>query len=282
MVSAGPCTSEFNMTYALVLLMAVMGQEKQALAYPPLKLYRHNCKIVDTYDEFTDKGFYSVELGRAVTAGRTEYTLQAKHDYFSKRLRPPDLAHVELVLTMLSDKQLSPFVGDSLQGKDRGCQFLFEKGRIQTAYPRHSHLTIRKSDYRKRDPGLYAHSYSVKASMREFLDIVNSQRVRGRIHGNEFTLTEEQQEGLRDYAARLAFDADVANAKLEQLRAVEDPARRGRERQAEAKLRRADDLLKAGKKAAANALYKDIIRSVPDSPQANTAADRLRSGLRKK
>ena len=162
--------------------------------------------------------------------------------------------------------------------------FVLEKGRIKEPP---SDVSIDESG------DIPVFRVRVELTIQEFLDVVNSEWIECRVGELEFRLTPEQGTGLKDFAARLAFDEATVKLKLGQLR-IDNEAKRSksngrpialnpkksdakkRATHAESLLRIARELEKIDDAPRAIAFYKEIIERFADCLPAKTAKERLK------
>jgi hypothetical protein len=273
------------MTCILFLAISGVGQVGQVLEFPPLQAYRHTCPISTRYDRFTDRSIYPVNLGRLMPRGRPDQYLLARQEFKGPQRRAADESLViSLVFFTPSFYFSSPSPLSFLGNQE--VFFVFEKGRIERREPQGQLGGIRRG-------GDQSYTASVSLGLREFLDLVNSGWVECRYGEHEYRLSAEQMAGLRDFAARMAFDDATVRAKLQALQVGPDagrapnPKNAARRRSvlaapdgahlAETRLRMALELEKHGNESAAIERYREVVEKYPGTPQAKAAQDRLKA-----
>ncbi|MGP0069149.1 MAG: tetratricopeptide repeat protein [Isosphaeraceae bacterium] len=282
-----------TMTCTLLLALSMAGQPGPALEFPPLKPYQHTCPIGTSYDRFTDESVSYVNLGRLAQRDTLGLVLIVKQEFKGKE-RKAAMPSTMITFFFRASPRREPTTldGRSLL-QDWSVFFVFEKGRIERPQAKSSFLSY----YDNRIPLVFSETIAVSVNLQEFLDLVNSDWVDCRVGGREFRLTDQQRAGLRDFAARMAFDDAVVRAKLGLLgddvgngmpptpknaaRAVAPPAERPETKkdaaQAETKLRMAGEMERRQNVTAAIGYYREILKKFPQSAQAKVARLRLKA-----
>jgi len=304
-----------------MLVLSLVGQLGPPLEFPPLKPYQHSCPIKTIYDRFAVESIYSVELGRLVPKKGPTLIFSA-HQHFDGRERKATTSGTKVYLTLewearnrsefasglgsvvadtegfhwtpVAQKQESGDVCEAFAPesyskpawKSQAVFFAFEKGRI------HDPPSI-LSEYSKGRVRFPTLRVTVQVAIQEFLNLANSDWIDCRLGVLEFRLTDEQRAGLKDFAARMAFDEATVKMKLGQAQ-VDDEAKRPKNngrpvapnpRKPDAKKRatEADSLLRIARElenidnaSIAMICYKEIVEKFADSPQAKTAKERLK------
>ncbi len=293
------------MAYAVLLLMSLVVQPEPELEFPPLKAYGHSCPIKTSYDRFTDESVRTIELGRWVSTQGPSLILSVGEKFLGidgKAATAKTKVHLifaiskgfALPIRELTAEQhpdgivlaVDRFVvhADVPERKRQKVFLLFEKGRIKDP----------PSAVSSEQAGYYAiYRVTVELTMRQFLDLVNSEWIECRVGELDSRLTREQRAGLKDFAARMAFDEATLKIKLAQAGiddAVKRPKQQGapiaknakkpdamkRAAQAESRLRIATELEKIDRAPDAIAFYTEIVEDFSDCPQANRARQRLK------
>ncbi len=272
------------MLHVLLLAGCLAGQADGPLDFPPIQPYRHSCPIATTYDRFTDISVCSVKLGRLVPKDAFGWSLVALNEF---RGRDRKAADRSTEITLMFWTLPTPATSSSLL-VDNDVFLVYQKGRIQGPDHRSKFLAYNGDGPL---PGSYW-SVSVSVKMSEFLDLANSDWSECRVGKREYRLTDQQCAGLRDFAARMAFDEATVNAKLgisptrsakdrpsdakvKALAAPPSPNDAG-PGQAATKLRMAQEMERRENTAAAIERYKEVAAKYPGTPQAKAAERRLK------
>lgn len=310
------------MTGILLVAGCVVGQAGQALEFPALELYRHSCRIGTEHDRFSNGSVYYAELGRLTPRKGVNLFLVLRYELEGLPRKAADANSV--VRLLFHHPSRAEFFHEYSLLRDHDVFILFDGARIdgsrkRSRYALYADEATRRKGNRMREqlksnppaPGLDAlavrieenraasdlqsasiETATVDVPIMDFLRFSKARSVECRVGPRVYRLTPEQCAGMRDFAARLAFDDGTVRAKLDAL-AAQSPADGDLKKrsaltadkaaqppalgQAETRMRMARQLERLGNTAGAVGFYQQVVDRFPGMPQAADAKERIKA-----
>lgn len=178
----------------LLLALSMMCQTDAKPAFPPLKVYNHNCEISETYEEIRDIGTLEASLGIVFAEG--DHRISCRVLCFSKgRNRVPFDQNDNVYIHLKSTSKEAKLRGDD------SFYTLYDDKRFSDLEP-HRDSSVHN--------GVIIEQIMVTMTFKKYLAMILAKEIRCSVGSFKFTFTGNQQTAMVDLAARAGVDGKSA------------------------------------------------------------------------